>query len=33
MIKHKIGENAGPDWQQLNEKGEMQVKELLKISN
>jgi hypothetical protein len=32
MIKHKIGENAGQIWQQLNEKGEMQVKELLKIS-
>jgi len=32
MIKHKIGENAGQIWQQLNEKGEMQLTELLKIS-
>jgi len=32
MIKQVIGENAGQIWQLLNEKGEMQLTELLKIS-
>lgn len=32
MLKQTIGENAGHIWQLLNEEGEMQLKELLKIS-
>ncbi len=32
MLKQTIGENAGHIWQLLNEKGEMQLTELLKIS-
>ncbi len=32
MIKQVIGENAGKIWQQLDEKGEMKLTELLKIS-
>jgi len=32
MLKQAIGENAGHIWQLLNEKGEMQLTELLKIS-
>jgi len=32
MIKQTIGENAGQIWQLLNEKGEMQLTELLEIS-
>lgn len=32
MIKQTFGENAGKIWQLLNEKGEMQLAELLKIS-
>jgi hypothetical protein len=32
MLKQTIGENAGHIWQLLNEQGEMQLTELLKIS-
>ena len=32
MIKQTIGENAGHIWQLLNKNGEMQLAELLKIS-
>lgn len=32
MLKQTIGENAGHIWQLLNENGEMQLTELLKIS-
>ena len=32
MLKQTIGENAGHIWQLLNEKDEMQLTELLKIS-
>ncbi len=32
MLKQTIGEHAGHIWQLLNEKGEMQLTELLKIS-
>ena len=32
MLKNVIEENAGQIWQQLNEKGEMKLTELLKIS-
>ncbi len=32
MIKQVIGENAGKIWHQLDEKGEMKLTELLKIS-
>ena len=32
MLKQTIGENAGHIWQLLNKNGEMQLAELLKIS-
>lgn len=32
MLKQTIGENAGHIWQLLNEQGEMQLTELLKVS-
>jgi hypothetical protein len=32
MKKNEIGENAGQIWQQLDERGEIQLIELLKIS-
>lgn len=32
MLKHTIGENAGHIWQLLNEKEEMHLTELQKIS-
>jgi len=32
MLKQTIGENAGHIWRLLNEKDEMQLTELLKIS-